>query len=71
MGHDDWAQLDAVAQAELVRRREVTPRELVDAARFRRRLRSRFGPFRARDPMVYWPCPSIFRTNPRSRFRRG
>ena len=32
MGHDEWAQLDAVAQAELVRRREVTPRELVDAA---------------------------------------
>jgi amidase len=29
---DDLARLDATAQAELVRRREVTPRELVDAA---------------------------------------
>ena len=32
MGQDEWAQLDGVAQAELIRRREVTPRELVDAA---------------------------------------
>ena len=29
---DELATLDATAQAELVRRREVTPRELVDAA---------------------------------------
>jgi amidase len=29
---DDLAHLDATAQAELVRRRELTPRELVDAA---------------------------------------
>ena len=29
---DELARLDATAQAELVRRREVTPRELVDAA---------------------------------------
>jgi len=29
---DELARLDATTQAELVRRREVTPRELVDAA---------------------------------------
>ena len=29
---EDLSRLDAVAQAELVRRGEVTPRELVDAA---------------------------------------
>ena len=29
---DDFATLDATAQAELVRRREVTPSDLVDAA---------------------------------------
>lgn len=29
---DEWMELDGVAQAELVRRREVTPRELVEAA---------------------------------------
>ena len=32
MPRDDFALLDAVAQAELVRRREVAPIELVDAA---------------------------------------
>ena len=32
LAHDDFALLDAVAQAELVRRREVAPIELVDAA---------------------------------------
>lgn len=30
--HDDLARLDALAQADLVRRKEVTPLELVDAA---------------------------------------
>ena len=29
---DDFAALDATAQAELVRRKDVTPRELVEAA---------------------------------------
>jgi amidase len=32
MASDEFAALDATAQAELVRRKEVTPRELVDAA---------------------------------------
>ena len=32
MGVDEFAALDATAQAELVRRKEVTPRELVNAA---------------------------------------
>ncbi|HEY2385682.1 MAG TPA: amidase family protein [Candidatus Binatia bacterium] len=32
MNPDEFAALDATAQADLVRRREVTPRELVDAA---------------------------------------
>ena len=33
MGHwDDLATLDATAQAELVRRKQITPAELVEAA---------------------------------------
>jgi amidase len=32
MSHNEWAELDGMAQAELVRRGEVTARELVEAA---------------------------------------